>query len=136
METNETQQRFIELCAQGWSYARIAQELGVHINTLVNWSRKLQFQIQNAKTMADEALALQYFAVREDRWKLLSDTLHRVNTELAQRDLSTLPTGRLFNVAAALRREVQRETALPGFTLPVSEIPAEELQTEVQDWKP
>ncbi|MEI7728385.1 MAG: hypothetical protein WCO56_02390 [Verrucomicrobiota bacterium] len=26
METNETQQRFIELRAQGWSYARIAQE--------------------------------------------------------------------------------------------------------------
>ena len=43
MSDNEAQNRFIELRAQGWSYARIAREIPVHRNTLIAWSRKFQF---------------------------------------------------------------------------------------------
>ena len=47
MHDDKTVQRFIELRAQGWSYARLVTELNVTKPTLIAWSRKHQFQIQN-----------------------------------------------------------------------------------------
>ena len=38
MKDLETQQRFVQLRAQGLSFARIAQELDVATGTLINWS--------------------------------------------------------------------------------------------------
>jgi len=49
MHDEKTVQRFIELRSQGWPFARIATELSVSKPTLINWSRKHQFQIQNLR---------------------------------------------------------------------------------------
>ena len=40
----ETQNRFVGLRAEGWSFDRIAQELGVSKPTLIDWSRKYQLE--------------------------------------------------------------------------------------------
>jgi hypothetical protein len=40
MKDQETVQKFIELRAQGWSFVRIAAELGVAKSTLTEWSYK------------------------------------------------------------------------------------------------
>ncbi len=53
MKDQETQLRFVQLRAQGWSFARIARELGVATGTLVKWSRKFQFDIQNSRAVED-----------------------------------------------------------------------------------
>jgi hypothetical protein len=42
-------QRFIELRAQGWTYARLMTELNVSKPTLIAWSRKHQFTIQETR---------------------------------------------------------------------------------------
>ena len=49
MHDDQTVQRFIELRAQGKTYARLMTELNVSKPTLIAWSRKHQFQIQNLK---------------------------------------------------------------------------------------
>ena len=67
MKDQETQQRFIELRAQGLSYARIAQELNVCKRTLIHWSRKFQFDLQNRCAIEREALQEQVLASRETR---------------------------------------------------------------------
>ena len=41
MNDLEKQQRFVFLRAEGWSFARIVEELNVSKPTLINWSRKL-----------------------------------------------------------------------------------------------
>ena len=46
---DKTVQRFIELRAQGRTYAQLMAELHVSKPTLIAWSRKHQFQIQNLK---------------------------------------------------------------------------------------
>ena len=69
----ETQQKFILLRAQGATFARIAQELGVARGTLVNWSRKFQFDINNLRAMELEHLQEQLIATREQRARLLAD---------------------------------------------------------------
>ena len=45
MKDQETVNKFTELRAQGWSFARIATELGVAKSTLTEWSRKFRFEI-------------------------------------------------------------------------------------------
>jgi hypothetical protein len=56
MHSPETVQRFIELRAQGWTYARLMVDLNVTKPTLIAWSRKYQFDIQNLHSIKLEAL--------------------------------------------------------------------------------
>ena len=51
MHDEKTVQRFIELRASGWTYARLMTELNTSKPTLINWSRKYQFEIQNLKAI-------------------------------------------------------------------------------------
>jgi len=136
MKDLETQQRFVALRSQGWSFARIATELGVSKPTLIKWSRKLQFEIQNARAIELEALQDQLIASRELRARKLAEQLKAVEAELAKRDLSQVSTGRLFTLAEALRRQIVRETGPVRFTSPLREIPNDEYCDQVQDWAP
>ena len=67
MNDVETQQRFVHLRAEGWSFARIADELKISKPTLINWSRKFQFEIQNHRAINIEALHEKWVSTREDR---------------------------------------------------------------------
>lgn len=51
MKDQETKERFVELRAKGWSFDRIARELKVSKQTLINWSRELALQIGNLKAI-------------------------------------------------------------------------------------
>ena len=51
METTELKERFIELRAKGWSFDRIAKELGKAKQTLIDWSKDLQDEIANCKAL-------------------------------------------------------------------------------------
>src|SRR5262245_27244255 len=125
MNDIETQQRFVHLRAEGWSFARIADELEVSKPTLINWSRRFQFDIQNQRAIHIEALQDKWLSSREARCETLGAQLHRVETELAKRDLTTLSTRHLFTVAESLRRQIKREAGPVEFTTPVSQIPAD-----------
>lgn len=136
MNDVEIQQRFVFLRAEGWSFARIAEDLKVSKPTLINWSRKFQFDIQNQRAINIEALQEKWLSACEVRVNTLGQQLHKVEAELAERDIATLPTGRLFALAERLRRQIQREIGPVKFSTPVSEIPSDEYHEQVQDWKP
>ncbi len=57
MTDTETQERFIELRASGYSFDKIALELGVCKTTLLKLSRKLAGEIERLKFINFEALA-------------------------------------------------------------------------------
>lgn len=128
-------QKFIELRAKGWTYARISAEIGVTKRSLVDWSRKFQFEIQNLRALELEALQAEWIATREDRIRALGEQLRAVETELKTRDFSQVPTGRLFTLAAALRREILHDTATVKLSSPVDAIPNDEYHEQVQDWQ-
>src|SRR5512133_3783467 len=134
MNDVETQQHFVRLRAEGWSFARIADELHVSKPTLINWSRKFQFDIQNQRAIQVEALQEKWLSSRETRVNALGEQLRKVESELAKRDLASLCTGRLYYIAESLRRQIQRETGSLSFTTPISEIPDDEFHDQVQDW--
>jgi hypothetical protein len=66
MHSPETVQRFVELRAHGWTYARLMVELNVTKPTLIAWSRKHQFEIQNLHAIELEALREKWLASGDD----------------------------------------------------------------------
>jgi transcriptional regulator with XRE-family HTH domain len=135
MHDDKTVQRFVELRSQGWTFARIATELKVSKPTLINWSRKHQFQIQNLRAVELEALADQWLSSVSDRLNSLGEHLHKIEAELATRDVKDLSTTQLYSVARNLRRQIQQTAGPVQFTSPVGEIPDEEYHDQVEDWK-
>jgi len=135
MHDDKTVQRFIELRAQGWTYARLMAELEVSKPTLIAWSHKHQFQIQNLKAIELEALGEKWLASVTDRVNALGEQLRRVEAELATRQPSALTTPQLYALARHLRRQIEQITGSVNFTTPVSEIPADDYHDQVQVWK-
>jgi len=134
MHDEATVQRFIELRAAGWTYARLGAELNVSKPTLIAWSRQHQFQIQNLKAMELEALAEKWLASVTDRVAALGGQLQQIQAELARRDLAQLSTSQLFAVERQLRRQIESATGPMQFSTPVGEIPRAEYHEQVQQW--
>ena len=111
MHDQETQQKFIELRAQGRSFARIATELNVARRSLIDWSRKFQFEIQNQRAIELEALQEKYLASREERLRRLGGQLAQVEEELQTRSVAELSTPRLFLLAESLRRQIRQSSS-------------------------
>ena len=135
MHHQEISDRFIALRASGWTYSKIMSELNVSKPTLIAWSRKYRFQIQNFRAIELEALRDKWLATTAVRVNGIGEQLRTVEAELAKRDIASVPTARLFVLADALRRQIERETGPVQFTTPVSEIPQEEYHEQVQDWR-
>ena len=137
MKDQETQQKFVELRARGRSFARIAEELQVSKRTLIEWSRKFQFEIQNQRAIELEALRERYLATRDEQARQLGERLREVEAELATRQVAELSTPRLFTLAESLRRQLEHVTGGElRFSTPVQSIPADEYHDEAQEWTP
>ena len=136
MHTQETQQKFIELRAREWTYDRIATELGVAKSTLVEWSRKFRFDINNRLALEVDTLRDRVLGSRSARVHSLVEKLARVEDELRKRDLAQVSTARLYSLADSLRRQVERETSALNFVSPIKDIPGDEYVEQVQEWKP
>lgn len=135
MHDEKIVQRFIELRAEGRPFAGIATELNVSKPTLIAWSRKHQFQIQNLKAIELEALAARWLTTVTERVNALGEQLQRIEGELAKRDTTELTTAQLYALARALRREIGQTTGSVQFASPVSGLPADEYHDQIHDWK-
>jgi orotate phosphoribosyltransferase-like protein len=130
----ETVQKFIELRSQGVSFQRIADQLGVAKSTLILWSREHQHLIQNLRAIDWEDFLDRTLASKQERTKTLSDQLRRLDAELAQRDLASVPTARLHSMAEQLRRRLDRECGPTRFSAGVKLSRDDETRPAVQDW--
>ena len=135
MHTPETKQKFIALRAQGRSYENIAKELNVAKSTLILWSRELRFEIQNQRAIVLDDLHERILGNAQHRISQLNLKLAKLEGELQQRDLSDVPTARLYAMAEKMRRDIERLTE-HSFISPIKEIPNAEFVDEVQEWKP
>jgi len=136
MKDQETVQKFIELRAQGWSFVRIAAELGVAKSTLTEWSRKFRFEIQNRRAFVLDDLLDRVLGTVQSRVAGLAEKLGRVEQELRQRGLAEVSTSQLYSLAASLRRQIERETGPVRLVSPAKDIPQDEYVDEIQEWNP
>ena len=135
MHEENTIQRFIELRSQGWPFVRISAELNVSKPTLIKWSRRHQFQIQNLLAIELEAVADKWLCSVSERLNHLGEQLQEVEAELAGRDIKELSTPQLHSLARSLRRQMEQAAGPVRFTSPVREIPDDEYHDQVQHWQ-
>ena len=136
MHTEETQQKFITRRAQGWSFTRIASELGVAKSTLIEWSRKFRFQLSNQRALELDDLQYRVVGTVESRVVALTERLSKVEGELRGRDLTKVSTAQLYSMANSLRRQIERTVGEISLITPIKDIPHEEYVSEVQQWNP
>lgn len=108
-KTIQDKEKFIELRAKGLSFDKISKELHVSKPTLIEWSKDLSEEIQNLKSIENEALQELYYVAREKRIEQLASTLDKINKELDKRDLKEVPEKDLMtmklNILSALKAE-------------------------------
>lgn len=102
MHATSVKDKFVELRAQGKSFASIAEEIGVSKPTLIEWSREMREQIQNLHAIHDEALYEKYRVTKEHQLETLSRQLEAVEKELSHRALIDIPTDRLYGIMLKL----------------------------------
>jgi len=136
MHDDKTVQRFIELRVQGWVFARIAAELNVPKATLISWSHKHQHTIANLLAIEQENRLHTHLASSEVRMQKLGEQLRVAETELTQRNLTTLSTGRLLTLVESLQRRLHKEAGPIRFVSAVDQIPEDQYADRIQVWNP
>lgn len=109
MEILETKHRFIELRAKGYSFDKIALELNKAKQTLIDWSRELKEEIEIRKATELELIYESYFLLKKSRLQSLGDILLRIEGEIGQRSLSTIPTDKLLDIYLKYSNQIKAE---------------------------
>ena len=115
MELLKTRDRFIELRAQGYSFEKIAKELGKAKQTLIDWSKDLQEEIANRRALELEALYEGYYLLMEAKIKKYGAILSKITTELEERDFKNVSTGRLLELYLLYFEKISQEVVEPNF---------------------
>jgi hypothetical protein len=101
--------QFIELRAKGYSYSKISKELHLAKSTLTKWNSELEEEIAALKAMELEALQEQYFLLKEGRIQVLGEITSRLKDEVMKRDLSAVPTDKLYELFMKYFAELKEE---------------------------
>src|SRR5258708_13111549 len=107
MHTADTQDKFMDLRAQGWSLGHIATEIHVSKRTLVEWNREFAADVQSIRTAELELLKEKIIASREEELDRLARLRKDVSDELANRTLKFVPIEKLFRLSVELREEME-----------------------------
>ncbi len=134
-KTLDEKQQFIELRAKGYSFSKIAEQLGVSKPTLISWSQDSITirDIHNLQTLAIDELQEKYAMTKRHRIQVFGEVLNRAKEELDKRDLSEVPTDKLIKMVVMLSdnlRQDESELELQGDI----EMPAFQIG-ELQKWK-
>ena len=127
METIDTKEKFIELRAKGWSFDKIAKELGKSKQTLIDWSKDLQDEIANRKATELEALYETYYLLKEAKIKKYEAILSKITNELESRNFNNVPTGRLLELYLLYFERLSQEVVEPTYKS------SQEIKEERQD---
>ena len=127
MELLDTKERFIELRAKGWSFDKIAKELGKAKQTLIDWSKELQDEIANRKALELEVIYESYYLLKENRLQTFGAMLSKIKKEIENRDFSDVPTEKLLELLLKYNSLVKEEIIEPNFKS------SEEMREERQD---
>jgi len=110
----EQKRQFVVLRAKGYSYARIARELGVSKGTLTAWNTELEAEIAKVRAMELEALQEEFFLLKEGRIRLIGEQLKAIQAEIGRRDLSQVNTDKLLELQLRYFGELKGEYVETG----------------------
>ena len=115
MEAIEQKEKFIELRAKGYSFDKIAKELGRAKQTLIDWSKELEEEIANHKALELEALYEKYYLHKETRLQTFGELLGKIKKEIEKRNLSDVSTEKLLELYLKYQAQAKEEVTDPVF---------------------
>jgi len=115
MEILETKQRFIELRAKGYSFDKIAIEMGKSKQVLIDWSKDLEEEIANCKAIELDILYEKYYLYKENRLQMFGELIQNIKKELSNRDLSDVPTDKLLDLFLKYENQIKEDIKEPIF---------------------
>ena len=115
MENMKKKELLIERRAQGLSFDKIAKELKVSKQCLIDWSHEFSEEIANLKAIELEALYEKYFLLKENRIQSFGELLGRLKEELATRDFSDIPTDKLLDIMGRYQALIREDYIEPQF---------------------
>ena len=113
MKDTETRLTCFKLRAQGKSLATIADTVGVRRQTVANWLKEHEEEVENLKARELDALREACWMTTQARIERLSARLEHITAELDKRDFSDIPTAKLVELEMKTRAELAKEFAEP-----------------------
>ena len=113
MKTAEKKEQFIILRAEGLSYGKIAAQLEISKSTCSKWEKDFSGAIQTAKEDRLNDLYTLYRLGKENHIKKLGETLERIDTALAQKDLTEIPADKLLKLKLEYEEKLQEQYTEP-----------------------
>jgi len=110
MHSTETINQFLNLRVQGWSFARIADQLHVSKPTLLDWNRKHQSRLQALQAANEHTIRESLQASREQELEKLNQFHNALRQELVSRSLKTLSTDQIEVLANELQLQIEKLT--------------------------
>ena len=111
---NDQRMAFVMQRAQGKSFDKIAENLGISKQTLIKWQGELFSQIREQEFYEVQAITEAYAVTRRQRFDATAKTLGAVLAELARRvdtdQLADMATDKLVNLALILEKRLMQDT--------------------------
>ena len=111
---NDQRMAFVMQRAQGKSFDKIAENLGISKQTLIKWQGELFAQIREQEFYEVQAITEAYAVTRRQRFDATARTLGAVLAELTRRvdtdQLADMPTDKLVNLALILEKRLMQDT--------------------------
>jgi orotate phosphoribosyltransferase-like protein len=98
MITLEQERKFIELRSKGWSFDKIAQELGISKPTLMKLNQKYIVRITKQKELELDDLMEIFHLSKMKKVELVGIRLQSIREALEERNLNSLPTVELMKL--------------------------------------
>jgi hypothetical protein len=114
MHPQETHDKFLELRVQNVSLRQIADQLGVHRNTLLEWDRLYSYDILRLRRIEREALFERILPKPEQQLTDLVQEYDRVTAKLRRRAYDDAPTAFLARRQLALLARIDKMRMLPS----------------------
>ena len=119
MKGEQTRQKFLELRAQGKSLRAIEIEIGTSRGTLAKWEQEYREELTNLKAIERDAMREKYLLTNQAQLDLLGTQFTRLKEELEKRDLSDVPTPKLFELV--LKYSTRLTEDFPGQSIGTEE---------------
>ncbi len=109
MKSVEEKEQFIRLRAQGLSFHKIEEKLGITKKTLISWEPELCEEIAEKRAKEIEHLRETYWVEKKGRIEFLFERRKRLQEEERTRDLSDVPTAKLMQLELQASEQLKKE---------------------------
>lgn len=97
MKSDTTKQKFIQLRAEGLSYAKIIKQLHISKSTCSSWENKFADEIATLKNDWLQELYDEYGMEKEARIKALGKVLNKIDDAIDDADFSAMTPAQLLD---------------------------------------